>query len=267
DCAESRSHQSRRVRDGSERRARGELHRAHCTSRRHARFDCRALLRGSIPCGGHRRNESLAPQRTPNRRPDASDPRDSGRPDLAALTPGVRERSDGARIPQMIQSCGRTEVGRRRARNEDHILVGEGVLVVCDGMGGHQAGHVASRVAVDTIDRFFSGRRQTDPAVTWPFGFHPTLSQDGNRLRTSIKLANRAVYTAAAAGGLAYAGMGTTVAAAVVAAEPARVTYAHVGDSRVYLLRGDDIEQLTRDDSLANSLWTAAESLASELEL
>src|SRR3989442_1431707 len=70
----------------------------------------------------------------------------------------------------MIQFCGRTDVGRRRQRNEDSILVGDGMLVVCDGMGGHQAGDVASRLAGDTIAAFFS-RPGTIP---WPTAPGPT---------------------------------------------------------------------------------------------
>jgi protein phosphatase len=154
----------------------------------------------------------------------------------------------------MIHSCGRTDVGKRRARNEDNILVADGVLVVCDGMGGHLAGDVASRAAVEAIGAFFE-RRDGEPNGSWPFGFAPGLSYDANRLRSAIKLANRAVFTRAESGGSAYAGMGTTVAAAVVGPGDARFTYAHVGDSRVYLLRGGRIVQLTQDDSLANSPW------------
>src|SRR5256885_16200874 len=137
----------------------------------------------------------------------------------------------------MIQYCGRTDVGRRRARNEDSILVGDGILVVCDGMGGHQAGDVASRIAVDTIGAFIS-RSEADPELTWPYGFDPSVSLDANRIRTAIKLANRAIYTRAAAED-EYAGMGTTVAAAVVGrGDAARGTERHRGARRVYLIRG-----------------------------
>jgi len=154
----------------------------------------------------------------------------------------------------MIQFCGRTDVGRRRQRNEDSILVTEGILAVCDGMGGHQAGDVASRIAVDSLATFISGSG-ADPDLTWPYGFDPSLS-----FRTAIKLANRAIFTRAAAED-EYAGMGTTVVATLVAPNDARFTYGHVGDSRIYIFRGGRVVQLTRDDSLANSAWGDAEEI------
>jgi PPM family protein phosphatase len=157
----------------------------------------------------------------------------------------------------MIQICGRTDIGRRRHRNEDSILVNEGILAVCDGMGGHQAGDVASRIAVDTIGTFIS-RSGADPDLTWPYGFDPSLSFDANRVRTAIKLANRAIFMRAAAED-EYAGMGTTVVATVVAPADARFTYGHVGDSRIYIIRSGRAVQLTRDDSLANAAWADAE--------
>src|SRR5712691_5556672 len=139
---------------------------------------------------------------------------DTARPWLATC---CRDHSTTRGHPGMIQTCSRTHVGRRRARNEDSILVADGLLVVCDGIGGHQAGDVASRLAVDTIAGFI-GRSEEPRAVTWPYGFAPSLSYDANRLRTAIKLANRAVFTRAASGN-DYAGMGTTVAAALVATD------------------------------------------------
>src|SRR5262245_7136314 len=132
----------------------------------------------------------------------------------------------------MIQFCGRTDVGRRRHRNEDSILVGDGILAVCDGMGGHQAGDVASRIGIDTIGTFIS-RSSADPDLTWPYGFDPSASFDANRVRTAIKLANRAIFTQAAAQD-EYAGMGTTVVATLVAADDAHFTYGHVGANRLY---------------------------------
>jgi serine/threonine protein phosphatase PrpC len=150
----------------------------------------------------------------------------------------------------MLSAHGETDVGRRRKINEDSIFVADGLLVVCDGMGGHQAGEVASALAVETIARFVQ-RTDEDRELTWPFGFDPRQSFNANRLRTAVKLANRAVFKHANSGD-AYTGMGTTVAAALVSPGQPRMTYSNVGDSRVYLIRGGAILQLTHDDSWAN---------------
>jgi protein phosphatase len=152
----------------------------------------------------------------------------------------------------MLLSYGLTDIGRRRTINEDSIFVADGLFVVCDGMGGHQAGEVASNLAVETIARFVQ-RSDADPELTWPFGFNPRLSFNANRLRTAIKLANRAVYRKGNSRE-DYTGMGTTAVAALVSGKPV-MTHAGVGDSRVYLLRGGGMVQLTRDDSLANVAW------------
>lgn len=154
----------------------------------------------------------------------------------------------------MLISHGETDIGKRRKINEDSIFAANGLFVVCDGMGGHKAGEVASRLAVETIARFVE-RTEEDRELTWPFGFNPQLSFNGNRLRTAVKLANRAVFRHANSRE-EYTGMGTTVAAVIVAPDEPRMTYAHVGDSRIYLVRDRTIVQLTRDDSWANLGWS-----------
>jgi PPM family protein phosphatase len=146
-----------------------------------------------------------------------------------------------------------TDIGRQRSINEDSIFAAKGLFVVCDGMGGHKAGEIASQTAVETIVRFIE-RSNQDPELTWPYGFNPRLSFNANRLRTAVKLANRTVYRKANSSE-EYTGMGTTVAAALISASQAVMTYANVGDSRVYLIRGGVIMQLTRDDSLSNVVW------------
>ena len=153
----------------------------------------------------------------------------------------------------MISFYGRTDVGRRRALNEDAIFTGDNLFIVCDGMGGHKAGEVASQLAIDVIAGFVT-RSGADSEITWPYGFHRSVSFDGNRLLTAIKLANRAVYRK---GGSSdeYTSMGTTVAAMIVSRTRTQMTYAHVGDSRIYLIRSGTILQLTRDDSWANLSW------------
>jgi len=93
----------------------------------------------------------------------------------------------------MLISHGETDIGKRRKINEDSIFAANGLFVVCDGMGGHKAGEVASSLAVETIARFVE-RSDEDRELTWPFGFNPQLSFNGNRLRTAVKLANRAVF-------------------------------------------------------------------------
>jgi protein phosphatase len=150
----------------------------------------------------------------------------------------------------MIASYALTDVGRVRMLNEDAIHAGDGLFVVCDGMGGHRAGEVASALAVEAISGFI-GRTMKDPDATWPFGYDPSLSHEANRLATAIKLANRVVFRTAASVE-DYAGMGTTVAAALVEPGHSRMTYAHVGDSRIYLVRSGLMWQLTRDDTWAS---------------
>ena len=87
----------------------------------------------------------------------------------------------------MFSAFGVTDKGRSRASNEDCFAIHEplGLVVVADGMGGHNAGEVASRMAVDVLSDYFS----TDQAE-WPFGFDAEVSAAANRMRTAILLAN-----------------------------------------------------------------------------
>jgi len=156
-----------------------------------------------------------------------------------------------------ISSHGLTDTGRRRSLNEDAILALDNLFVVCDGMGGRKAGEVASQLALDVIQAFVK-RSAEDPEITWPYGIDRDASFDGNRLRTAIKLANRAVFRKAASSD-DYTGMGTTVAATIFSRNRPQMTYAHVGDSRLYLIRDGVILQLTRDDSWANLSWEGGE--------
>ncbi len=155
----------------------------------------------------------------------------------------------------MITCHGQTDVGKRRTLNEDAILTSDGLFVVCDGMGGHKAGEVASQVAIDAIAAFVR-RSGEDSEITWPYGFQTRVSHNGNRLRTAIKVANRAVFRKAASSD-DYTGMGTTVAAMLVSPGKSQMTYANVGDSRIYLIRAGVMLQLTRDDSWLNLSWDA----------
>ena len=155
----------------------------------------------------------------------------------------------------MITYHGQTDIGKRRTLNEDAILASDGFFIVCDGMGGHKAGEVASQVAIDVIAAFIR-RSGEDPEITWPYGFETRTSHNGNRLRTAIKLANRAVFRKAASSE-DYTGMGTTVSAMLISPSKSQMTYANVGDSRIYLIRAGMILQLTRDDSWLNLSWNA----------
>jgi serine/threonine protein phosphatase PrpC len=157
----------------------------------------------------------------------------------------------------MLEYAGQTDAGKRRDLNEDYILLDRELFLVCDGMGGHKAGEVASKLAAEAIASFVE-RSGSDLEITWPYGYDARLSHDANRLRTAFKLANRAVYRRAASSD-EYTGMGTTVAAVIAPAREPRMTYSHVGDSRIYLIRRGEIVQLTRDDSLAALLGSQGE--------
>ena len=151
----------------------------------------------------------------------------------------------------MLRAYGVTDKGRVRPVNEDCWAVDDArnLCVVADGMGGHNAGEVASRIAVDTVLQFLAS--DAAGVADWPFGYDPSLSCTGNRLRTAIHFAHVQVLKAAVASNQ-YSGMGTTVVAAVVDGD--RLSVGHVGDSRLYLLAGDRIRQLTHDDSWVASM-------------
>ena len=143
-----------------------------------------------------------------------------------------------------------TDVGRKRKGNEDSLFVNpeQNLFVVADGMGGHAAGEVASRLAVDAINEFIC-LTGDDEEITWPFGLDETISYDGNRLKTAIRYANRKVLEATKEKS-EYEGMATTVAAVLVDGDSANL--GHVGDSRIYLIRSGTISQLTTDHSWVN---------------
>jgi len=141
--------------------------------------------------------------------------------------------------------------GLRREANEDAACARQdlGLFLVADGMGGHAAGEVASRIAAQVIETFIHDTREADINTTWPFPYDPALSLDGNRLTAAFRLANRRI-SAAMADDEALRGMATT-AAAVLAAKGKPVV-AHVGDSRAYLWRDGELKQLTQDHSWVN---------------
>jgi serine/threonine protein phosphatase PrpC len=144
----------------------------------------------------------------------------------------------------------RSDVGRKRKGNEDSLFLNpeHKLYVVADGMGGHAAGEVASRVAVDAINELVTLTGSNDE-ITWPFGLDESLSLEGNRLKSAILHANRRVLEATRESA-EYEGMATTVAAVLVDGDTAHL--AHVGDSRIYLWSDGEISQLTNDHSWVN---------------
>ena len=143
-----------------------------------------------------------------------------------------------------------SDVGRKRKGNEDSLFVNpeQHLFVVADGMGGHAAGEVASKIAVDSINEFVC-LTGGDEEITWPFGLDENISYDGNRLKTAIRYSNRKVLEATKEKS-EYEGMATTVAAVLVDGDCANL--GHVGDSRIYLVREGQITQLTADHSWVN---------------
>lgn len=146
-----------------------------------------------------------------------------------------------------VSSFGLTDVGRKRRHNEDAYLIDEerGLFVVADGMGGHAAGEVASRITVESIQEFIAATEEEHES-SWPFGFNSRVSLEGNRLTTAVERANEKVMRAVQ-NRPELKGMGTTVVAALFDAD--RATLVHVGDSRAYLFRDGELRRLTDDHS------------------
>jgi protein phosphatase len=173
-----------------------------------------------------------------------------------------------------VVSAALTDLGLRRPANEDSFVSrpGLGLHVVCDGMGGHAAGEIASRIAADTIEAFIQQSEGVTATFTWPFGYSPEWGIDGNRLVSALMLANREIAQRVI-DEPALRGMATTAVCLLIGTgnpgagidggavsspipnpqspNPGALhaLFAHVGDSRAYLWRDGDLDQVTRDHS------------------
>lgn len=161
-----------------------------------------------------------------------------------------------------------TDVGLVRQNNEDNFFIAPemGLLVVADGMGGHASGEVASKMAIDVIRDYFNGVSSGREKLIGRY--QDEFSRATNRIASAMRLANMAVYEAAK-NFPQWQGMGTTLAGVFI--EDNRLSIAHVGDSRVYLIRAGEIEQLTDDHSLVyeqvkRDLITKEEAEKSEMK-
>ncbi len=146
----------------------------------------------------------------------------------------------------LIQAAGNTDIGLVRKNNEDNFGydLRDGIFVVCDGMGGQQAGELASKIAVDTVLDYFRQNRNVAPVGAARF---EGVSARAVTLASAIQLANQVIHESGAKD-LQHAGMGSTIVA--VAVEGDLFSIANVGDSRIYLIRNNDVVQLTNDHSL-----------------
>ena len=151
-------------------------------------------------------------------------------------------------------------MGLQREHNEDSFVLLErhGLFVVADGMGGHKAGDVASKMATEAVSAFFDSTVRDD--ATWPFHYDPALTSEENRLITGIKVANKSIYEESARN-VDHRGMGTTLVGILVSKQ-GRAFIGHVGDSRCYRVRGGAIELLTQDHSLINEYLRAMPHLS-----
>ena len=160
-------------------------------------------------------------------------------------------------------AAGLSDVGLQREHNEDSfcILPEYELYIVADGMGGHRAGDVASRLATESIVDFF--RASTGEGFSWPFQVDTRLSDDENRLLSGIRLANRHIIERSTRSRECQ-GMGTTVVGALFSPHKKKMYIGHVGDSRAYRVRNQQIRQMTRDHSLVNDYLLAMPELTEE---
>jgi PPM family protein phosphatase len=159
----------------------------------------------------------------------------------------------------MVKAAGYSDIGKVRKANEDSYLLNEpmGLFIVADGMGGHRAGGLASRIAVKVIDEYMT----TSSAATGiqnP-GKAGNPSEAARRLHQSIALANQNVYTRSIKDA-ACRGMGTTVSALYL--NGSSIITANVGDSPIYLLRNGEIENLYTPHTLLHERKKIPKSLA-----
>lgn len=160
-----------------------------------------------------------------------------------------------------IDAAAHSHVGRVRKENQDAfgVFPDLGFFVVADGLGGHKAGEVASRMAVDTLRTALEDTDDDDlTPVTDPRG---STSIGGRRLVIAVEEANRCIREASR--NPAHAGMGSTVAAVLFDDPHGVVAVCHVGDSRVFRVRARTVEQLTEDHTVVQQ-WVREGRMAAE---
>ncbi len=147
-----------------------------------------------------------------------------------------------------FEIAGRTDVGKKRTNNEDQFVIDPeiGFFIVADGMGGHNHGEIASRMAVDVthdaVKKFFHGQQK---AILGKID--PKVSEQANQLGSAVRLANTFIYESAKTN-LQHQGMGTTIDSVAILKD--KFAVAHVGDSRIYRCRAGKLEQITQDHSV-----------------
>jgi protein phosphatase len=149
-----------------------------------------------------------------------------------------------------VRFSGDTHIGMKRKHNEDSFILPdfERLAVVADGMGGHASGEVASNMAVEAVASYMKSTQDATPS-TWPYKMDSGLRYDTNRLVVGIKHANQRIYETSQRNE-EQAGMGTTIVSILFNDD--RAIVAHVGDSRCYRMRRQQLLQLTEDHSLIN---------------
>jgi serine/threonine protein phosphatase PrpC len=165
-----------------------------------------------------------------------------------------------------FEFAGATDVGLKRDHNEDSmvILPEHRVAVVCDGMGGHEAGEVASGIGVETVKKFFE--LAADPNATWPFRYDRAQDEGTNLLSVAAQWANQRIREAGSGNGTGGGkrGMGTTFVGCYLREKKA--WFGWVGDSRGYLWRRGELTATTSDHSLLNELIKTGRLSEEEIE-
>ena len=154
----------------------------------------------------------------------------------------------------LVTATARTDKGLRRKRNEDSVLAREddGIFVVADGMGGYRGGEIASKLAIETIERAFTTKTFDGPE-------DDAIPRRASELARAIQMANEAIFDHAEAD-KKLEGMGTTICAARFSANKQRLYVGHVGDSRIYLYRAGALRQMTTDHTMGDLGVTGAGS-------
>ncbi len=148
-----------------------------------------------------------------------------------------------------VEAYGKTDPGRVRKNNEDNLLVDleTGLFIVADGMGGHNAGEIASKMAVDVVRDSFKRFIVAGGSPKIIGKVNPQFSERTNQLASCVRLSNQFIFESARAKPQ-HQGMGTTIDCFYVLKN--KVSISHIGDSRIYMVRDGKLKQVTADHSL-----------------